>query len=724
MHGAKDAVQLQIQRGTDVNAADDHGRTALTLAVEKGHRELCQLLLDAGADPELYDANGNGPLSVAIKLGLSDIEALLRQHLTPSRPRAALEASAPVAARPSSPDTLFPEVSPIPRGDNGLLDDTSCLSLWEEEAETPRPEGDATCIADARQLQELISTHELVDADEDWSEVDIDLPQLLEFSRGSRRRWEDERDWQNAARQLFLAGIRNGFVREAELIRSVPPDEEDWDAPDQEHLAAIRIVLGEIDVHVLDAPDDFAPLPFGPGNEIPDDITPDNTDELLADEGLIFLSSLHSYTNDPLTQYVKDIGSAKVLSREEEIDLACEISVGIKGAFRSVPRSSVAMRELLDWLKRAERGDVPIKSIIGSIGNMNNMGEDTNDEESLNLVDHDESDDDNDYNIQTPPSVETQFASNIPADLHDKFESIRTLYREMTSAQSVKERESLADKLSVEIQDLGISTNFMDHLWRHVESDDSSPKAREMLARGLSHARTARNMFAIANLKLVMWVARRYGGMTYIDRVQEGNIGLLKAIDRFDPSYGARFSTYAIWWIRQSILRALADKGRLIRLPVHIIDTRKKIQSASNSLESRLRNEPTTEELAREVDIPEHLVKRILRVPEDPIPLLSLEDTEQNIAENFSDFVTQSPEDIAMHVSLREALDESLQCLTQREADVIRLRFGLDDDKDHTLEQIGQIYGVTRERIRQIEAKALRKLVHRARTDKLKVFLE
>lgn len=721
-HGAKDAVLLQLQRGTDVNAVDDIGRSALTLAVEKGHGEICRILLESGANPALCDARGNDPLSVAIKHGLADVETLLRQYLNPPGPGSPLAAPTPANAPPSHPDTSSSfEDSAVFGGEERLFDDAFDPSCWEEETETPRPEGDATCITDARQLQVQISSHQPVDADEDWSDIDIDLPELLEFSRGRRRSWEEDTAWLNAARQLFLAGIRNGWVSEDELVRSVPPDEEDRDAPDQEYLSPVRVVLGDMDVLVLDAPEAFVPASLEP-ETIPDEVAdPDDPLETLADEALAFLSCLLSATNDPLTRYARNIGAARPLAREEEIDLAREISAGNREALGSVPRSPSAMEELLDWFERAERGHVPIKSIIGG---KDNTGEDATDEESSHSIDDDEIDDEDAHGIQAGSSAEAQSLSGIPSDLHDKFDSIRALHLEMARAQSITERESLAGRLRDEIHGLGISSNFMEHLWGLVESDEAGRQAREILARGLKRARTAKNMFALANLKLVMWVARKYGGMTYIDRIQEGNIGLLKAIDRFDPSYGARFSTYAVWWIRQSILRAVADQDRFIRLPAHIVEAKRKIQSASDSLSARLQRDPTPEELALEAGIQEHVVRRIQDIPEDPISFSSPGDMESSFEEGIADLVMPNPEDIAMHAGLRDALDETLQCLTEREADVMRLRFGLDDDNDQTLEQIGQIYGVTRERIRQIEAKAFRKLAHRARTNKLKVFLE
>ncbi|GAB6059119.1 sigma-70 family RNA polymerase sigma factor [Desulfonatronum parangueonense] len=721
-HGAKDAVLLQLQRGTDVNAVDDIGRSALTLAVEKGHGEICRILLEFGANPALCDVRGNDPLSIAIKHGLADVETLLRQYLNPPSTGSPLVTPTSANAPPSHPDTSSSfENAPIYGGEERLFDDAFDPSCWEEETEAPRPEGDKTCVTDARRLQEQISSHQPVDADEDWSDVDIDLPELLEFSRGRRRRWEEDTDWLNAARRLFLAGIRNGWVREDELVRSVPADEEDRDVPDQEYLSSVRVVLGDMDVLVLDAPEAFVPASLEPETMSDELADPEDPLEAVADEALAFLSSLLSTTNDPLTWYARDIGAAKPLSREEEIDLAFEISAGTREALGSIPRSSVAMEELLDGLKNVEQELVPIKSIICS---KDNTDEDAIGEESLNLVKDDECDDEDVHVIEAGSSAEAKSVSGIPSDLRDKFDSIRALHREMARAQSITERESLAARLRDEIHGLGISSNFMEHLWGMVESDEASRQAREILARGLKRARTAKNMFALANLKLVMWVARKYGGMTYIDRIQEGNIGLLKAIDRFDPSYGARFSTYAVWWIRQSILRAVADQDRLIRLPVHTVEAKRKIQSASNSLTGRLQRDPTPEELALEAGIQEHIVCRIQEIPEDPISMPSAGELESSIAAVIADSAMTNPEDLAMHASLKEALDESLQCLTEKEADVMRLRFGLAGDKDHTLEQIGQVYGVTRERIRQIEAKAFRKLAHRARINKLKLFLQ
>ena len=294
----------------------------------------------------------------------------------------------------------------------------------------------------------------------------------------------------------------------------------------------------------------------------------------------------------------------------------------------------------------------------------------------------------------------------------------------MTGARSISEREAFADRLGDALHGLGTSIDFTELLWTKVRSDDTSHDAKEILNRGLDRAQAAKKVFAAFNLRLVLWFARRYRGLPLMDLVQEGNIGLLKAIDRFDPAYEVKFATYATWSIRQSITRAIADNKRLIRLPVHMVEGIKKVERALASLGAQLGHAPTIEDLALEVDLPVNKVQRILGIPQEPISIAEILDLERPLEEIVEDLSVPSPEDVFLQANLKEVLEETMECLTERQLEIIRLRFGLDDDNDHTLEEVGQMYGVTRERIRQIEAKALDKLAHPGRSKKLRTFLE
>ena len=315
------------------------------------------------------------------------------------------------------------------------------------------------------------------------------------------------------------------------------------------------------------------------------------------------------------------------------------------------------------------------------------------------------------YNSFIENGIEIASEEGLNDNPGDEAESPDKILEELSNSKDVK----ISDPVRMYLKEIG-RINLL--------SSDEEFEYAKLAEQGDEYAKS---MLAESNLRLVVSIAKRYvgRGMLFLDLIQEGNIGLMKAVDKFDPSKGYKFSTYATWWIRQAITRAIADQARTIRIPVHMVETINKLARVQRQLTQELNREPTDEEIAKKIGISVDKVREVYKISQDPVSLETPigEEDDSHLGDFIKDERTMSPEEYATIEMLKEELSGVLLTLTEREERVLRLRFGLDDGQCRTLEEVGQVFNVTRERIRQIEAKALRKLRHPSRSRRLKDFL-
>jgi RNA polymerase primary sigma factor len=535
---------------------------------------------------------------------------------------------------------------------------------------------------------------------------------------------------------LIESGRHKGYLTYSQVNDYLPDD-----AVNPEKLDQLLLVLEEQGIELIDE-SEAEEREGGPGAA--------RDDEAAADLDLSFIEGEDSRRiDDPVRMYLTQMGEIPLLKREEEISLAKKIEVTRKRFRRKVLECDGALRQVVETLKRVHAGDLPFDRTV-KVSLTENLEKDKilqRMPHNLKTLEHLMEQNDEDFTRLLDPRLPDDERRRLRRGIRIRRRKMVTLVEELSiRTQKVqplmKKLEQIAarmDELERQLEDIkglrsakedraNLEKELHDLMLLTLEEPASLRKRVEIVKKRFAEYEEAKRALSGGNLRLVVSIAKKYRnrGLSFLDLIQEGNTGLMRAVDKYEYRRGYKFSTYATWWIRQAITRAIADQARTIRIPVHMIETMSKLRNVSKKLLQEMGREPTIEETAKAAGISVEETRRVLKISRHPISL------DRPVGESedsyFGDFIeddgAESPVSAATQEMLKDKIEQVLKTLTYREREIIKLRYGLGDGYTYTLEEVGRIFKVTRERVRQIEAKAVRKLQHPVRSRQLEGFLD